>query len=243
MILRKKMTSVPLPLSHPLAYRKSMKNKIPTTDIAFILDRSGSMAPLTKAAIRGFNELLHDQQQTEGHAWLTLVLFDDEYLVPLNHLPVCEVIELDATTYVPRSCTALLDAIGRTIVRFDERIASLPEGNRPDKVVFAIFTDGLENSSVEYTWKQISQMIRKHRKENGWEFLFLAANQDAVATASQMSINAHDTATWDGSASGVVGSSKAFSRKIRAMRMAESENGGDLSKSMKELLDEETENQ
>ena len=190
-----------------------MKNKIPTTDIAFILDRSGSMAPLTEAAIAGFNEFLHDQQQAEGQAWLTLVLFDDEYLVPVDHLPVSEVVELDATTYVPRSCTALLDAIGQTIARFDERIASLPEAKRPDKVVFAIFTDGLENSSVEYTWKQISQMIRKHRKEDGWEFLFLAANQDAVATASQMSINVHDAATWDATATGAVASSKAFSRK------------------------------
>ena len=84
-------------------------------------------------------------------------------------------------------------------------------------------------------------MIRKHRKEDGWEFLFLAANQDAVATASQMSIHVHDAATWDATASGAVSSSKAISRKIRAMRMPESEPGGDLSKSMKELLDEETE--
>ena len=220
-----------------------MKNTSLTTDIAFILDRSGSMAPLTEAAISGFNEFLHDQQEAEGLARLTLVLFDDEYLVPVDHIPVSEVVELDTTTYVPRSCTALLDAIGQTIARFDERIAALAEADRPDKVVFAIFTDGEENSSAEYNWKQISRMIRKHRKENGWEFLFLAANQDAVATASQMSIDANDAATWDASAKGVAGSSKAFSRKVRAMRMAESEAPGDLSKSLKELLDEETQDE
>ena len=96
-------------------------NKNPT-ETAFILDRSGSMAPVTEAAITGFNEFLRDQQKTEGQARLTLVLFDNEYLVPLDCIPVQEAVSLDATTYIPRRSTALLDAIGTTIDRLGARL-------------------------------------------------------------------------------------------------------------------------
>ena len=84
------------------------------TEIAFILDRSGSMASVAASAIAGFNAFLRDQQQAPGHARFTLVLFDDEYLVPADALPIPEVLPLDATTYLPRGSTALLDAMGRT---------------------------------------------------------------------------------------------------------------------------------
>jgi len=165
------------------------------TEIAFILDRSGSMQSLTEAAISGFNRFLREQQQEEGEARLTLMLFDDEFLIPADNIPVREVVELDTTTYVPRGSTALLDAIGRTITRVRERLDALPEAQRPGNVVFSIYTDGFENSSVEFTWHDIAKLIRERRETAGWEFLFMAANQDAIATAAQMNIMAKDTAS------------------------------------------------
>jgi uncharacterized protein YegL len=117
------------------------------TEIAFILDRSGSMQSLGEAAIAGFNQFLRDQQEAPDPARLTLVLFDDQYEVPVDNVPVSEILPLDTVTYVPRGSTALLDAIGRTIESFHTRIAPMQKHNRPCQVVFAIFTDGFENTS------------------------------------------------------------------------------------------------
>lgn len=144
------------------------------TEIAFILDRSGSMDVCRDAAIAGFNLFLDEQQRTEGLAKLTLVLFDDEYLVPINALPVAEVIALDHETYVPRGSTALLDAIGRTVDDLGTRLAAMPEKNRPGQVIVAILTDGLENSSQSWTWKQIARVIKHQTEQSKWTFLFSA---------------------------------------------------------------------
>ena len=213
------------------------------TEIAFILDRSASMGVYTEAAITGFNQFLRDQQETDGIARLTLVQFDDRYEVPIDNIPVCEVVGLNTDTYQPRGMTALIDAIGRTIKSFKKRIKALPGKQRPGKVIFAIFTDGEENASRKFAWQDIADAIRKRRDKDGWEFLFLGANQDAIATAAQMNIHAHDAATATYSEEGVRGSSRAFSRKIRAIREMDGAPDNavneDLSKSMSDLLTEE----
>ena len=188
------------------------------TEIAFILDRSGSMAPVTEAAITGFNVFLRDQQKTEGQARLTLVLFDNEYLVPLDCIPVQEAVALDTTTYVPRGSTALLDAIGTTIDRIGARIAAMPEPDRPGQVIVAILTDGYENSSEKFTWKDISHKILEQTNTYKWQFLFLGANQDAIATAANLSIAAENASTYVGDTGGTYSSQKAMSRKTTAMR-------------------------
>jgi uncharacterized protein YegL len=215
-----------------------------TTEIAFILDQSGSMGGHVEAAIAGFNEFLRDQQAVEGQARLTLVLFDDQYEVPADNIPVSEVCELDTLTYVPRGSTALLDAIGKTIDSFKARIKALPEAARPDQVIFAIFTDGDENASHRYTWRDIAGKIRRRQAKQGWEFLFLGANQDAIATAAQMNIHAHNAATASHTAEGVRGSAKAISRKAQAMRESLSMEymaapNEDLIKPMGDILREE----
>jgi len=188
------------------------------TEIAFILDRSGSMKPHAEAAVAGFNDFLREQQAVEGIARLTLVLFDDRHEVPVDNLPVSEIVDLDQETYTPRGTTALLDAIGRTIRDFRKRIKKLPEEERPGKVIFAIFTDGLENASRDYDWATIADKIRKRQDRDGWEFLFLAAGQDAIATAAQINIGAHNAATAAVGEMGIRTSSRAFSRKVKAMR-------------------------
>ena len=232
--------------SVPMSKTPTDKTKPKTTEIAFILDRSGSMQSHAEAAIAGFNEFLRDQQQVEGQARLTLVLFDDRVEIPIDNIPVSEVVDLDTRTYTTRGSTALLDAIGQTVDAFKVRIRDLPARDRPDQVIFAIFTDGEENASTRFTWRDIAGKIRRRQAKQGWEFLFLGANQDAIATAAQMNIHAHNAATASFSAEGVSGSAKAFSRKARAMRESLSAEynaapNEDLMKPMSEILREEEE--
>lgn len=210
----------------------------PITEIAYLLDMSGSMHPHTETAVASFNEFLREQQETEGIARLSVILFDDLYEVPVDNLPVSEVTRIDSGIYRPRGGTALLDAIGRTIRAFRKRIKALPKEQRPDQVIFAIFTDGMENMSQRYTWQDIAAMIQKRQKKNGWQFLFLAAGQDAIATAAQMSIHADNAATASTGAAGVRGAQRAMSRKIRAMREMDAD-AADLSASMDSILREE----
>ena len=187
-------------------------------ELAFILDRSGSMERIAGAAIEGFNHFLREQQITPRQARLTLVLFDDEYLVPASSLPVAEVLPLDSTTYVPRNTTALLDAIGRTIDELGQRLAATPEPERPGKVIVAILTDGLENASRHYTWLDIATRIRHQTDVYRWEFLFLGANQDAIATAALLHIAAANATSYQADNIGHYSSTVALARKMAALR-------------------------
>ena len=194
-------------------------NPNPTlTEIAFVLDRSGSMSAVAQSAAAGFNEFLRDQQAAPGQARFTLVLFDDEYLVPAAAVPIAEMVPLDAGTYVPRGSTALLDAIGRTVDDLGRRLAATPAPERPAKVIVAILTDGYENASHRYSQQDIARRIRHQRDKYGWEFLFLGANQDAIATAAGMNIAAANAATFQADAAGARASFKSSSRKAAAMR-------------------------
>jgi hypothetical protein len=193
-----------------------MKNHY--SEIAFVLDRSGSMEGCREAAIEGFNAFLHEQQQTEGLAKLTLILFDDEYLVPIDALPVAEILPLNDDSYVPRGSTALLDAIGRTIDELGARLAALPGQDRPGQVIVAIQTDGLENSSQNCTWQEIARVIKQQAEQYRWTFLFLGANQDAIATAAQMSIAASNAAGYVADAAGLHASARSLTRKVRGLR-------------------------
>ncbi len=214
------------------------------TEIAFVLDRSGSMESCREAAIEGFNRFLAEQQQTEGLAKLTLVLFDDEYLVPVRSVPVPEVLALDTDSYVPRNNTALLDAIGKTIEELGQQLAKLPENARPGQVIVAILTDGLENASERFTWKDVAGRIRRQTETYKWTFLFLGANQDAIATAAQLNIAAANAASYVADAAGSRASHVAFSRKARALRrtdmgIATAAEVADVSAPMADLVQEE----
>jgi hypothetical protein len=140
-------------------------------------------------------------------------------------MPIQNVPQLTAATYTPRGSTALLDAIGRTIKEIDRRISALPEGEKPGKVILAIFTDGMENASQEYTIKHISDLIRLYRDQKGWEFLFLAANQDAIASGGAMHMNVSLSASVSYTPKGIRTTGSAMSRKVRAMRM---KSGGNM---------------
>lgn len=214
------------------------------TEIAFVLDRSGSMERCQAAAIEGFNRFLREQQEAKGLAKLTLVLFDDEYLVPARSLPVAEILPLTSDTYVPRNTTALLDAIGQTIDELGNHLASIAEQHRPAQVIVAILTDGLENASKEFTWRRVAELIKQQTVQYQWTFLFLGANQDAIATAAQLSIAAANSATYVADASGSRASHRSLSRKVRSMRHAAMgtatfQEEADAAASMSELVQEE----
>lgn len=189
------------------------------TEIAFVLDRSGSMESMKEQAITGFNHFLADQVSHPGDARLTLVLFDDEYLVPVAAKSLHEVPPLDSATYVPRNTTALLDAIGQTIDEIGQRLANTPEPERPGQVIVAILTDGLENASTRYTWADIAGRIKHQHECYHWQFLFLGANQDAIATAARMHIHQANAATLQDNAAGYAQvAPHSLSRKIKSMR-------------------------
>jgi hypothetical protein len=207
-------------LTHTIMKPKA--ETIPTTahvEIAYILDRSGSMQPMQEPAVAAFNDFVRSQLEVPGEARLTLVQFDDRYEVPIAALRVQDVPQLTAATYTPRGSTALLDAIGRTIKDFDIRLQKLPAAHQPAKVILAIFTDGEENASREYTAKHISDLIHLYRDTKGWEFLFLAANQDAIASASAMHMDAHLSGNAVYSPAGIKATGGALARKVRVSRL------------------------
>ncbi|MCA9271003.1 MAG: VWA domain-containing protein, partial [Planctomycetales bacterium] len=162
-----------------------MRNDL--TDITLVVDRSGSMASIREDAEGGVNDFIRRQAAEPGEAWLTLVQFDTEYEFVHRGVRV-----QDAAPYVlqPRGMTALLDAMGRAVVETGQRLARLPECDRPGLVVFVVMTDGLENSSREFSGPQVKEMIEHQQKVYNWQFTFLGANQDAFAEADAVGIAA-----------------------------------------------------
>ena len=188
------------------------------TEIAFVLDRSGSMSQCMDSTIEGFNAFLAEQKKQAGLARFTLTLFDDRYEVPYLSIPISEVTDLSERTFVPRGTTALLDAVCQTIDHLGERLAAQPEGNRAGQVIVAIMTDGLENASQKFTWKDVSDRIQHQSEVYKWIFLFLGASQDAIATAAKMSIAASNASAYKADTHGSKSSHRSMSRKMSAYR-------------------------
>ena len=173
------------------------------TEVVCIIDRSGSMAAIVSDAIGGFNTFLAEQQKLPGDATLTYVQFDTEYEVVHENTPIQDVQPIDFTTYQPRGMTALLDAVGKTIDSVGKRLSNMPDEAKPSKVVFAILTDGEENSSRGYSLGKVKEMITHQKDKYQWEFIFLAANQDAFAGAIKIGIDAKDTFAFAATGAGV----------------------------------------
>ena len=173
-----------------------MKN----TEIIFIIDKSGSMSPLTKDTIEGFNGFVASQKD-DTKTTLTTVLFDTRWHVLHDGIDVYEVAPMTTKDYIAGGGTAMLDAIGETINRVQDRHDELG-ANKPEKVLFVITTDGEENSSRKFTKAQIEKMIKHQTNGHGWEFIFLGANMDAVTVATDIGINSSRAVSYDWSLSG-----------------------------------------
>jgi hypothetical protein len=187
-------------------------------EIACVVDRSGSMQSITTDAIGGFNAFLDAQKAEPGAARLTLVLFDHEYKVVHESADIQSVPPLNEKTYEPRGTTALLDSLGRTIDDTGKRLAAMPENERPRKVIVAILTDGMENASQHYSYEKISVMITHQRDVYNWDFVFLAANQDAIAEAGKLSIGAENAVAFAATAHGVREAYTTMSDRVSASR-------------------------
>ena len=167
------------------------------TELVFILDRSGSMSGLESDTIGGFNSMIAKQQKEAGEALVSTVLFDDRCTVIHDRVKISDVERLTDKDYYVGGCTALLDAVGGAIDHIGNIHKYAREEDRPAKTLFVITTDGLENASKRYTFKEIKSMIERRKEKYNWEFLFLGANIDAIEVAGSMGIGRDRTANYN----------------------------------------------
>ena len=193
-----------------------MKNDL--AELAFILDRSGSMAGLESDTIGGFNAFLEKQKTLPGEARLTTVLFNNRDFLLHDRLDIRAVSPLTEKEYQVGGSTALLDAVGRTIDKIDRAQRYSAEEYRAGKVLIAITTDGLENASREYTLSRVRAMIERQKNECGWEFLFLGANIDAVEAAGGLGIAPDRARNYVGDGEGTRQSFRAVSAAAAMLR-------------------------
>jgi Mg-chelatase subunit ChlD len=170
-----------------------MKNK---TEIIMLIDRSGSMQSIKEETISGFNEFLAMHKKESPDAGISLIQFDHEYTPVYTDRKIQEAEPLDNSTFVPRGMTALLDAIGKTVKDTSKRHKKLPKEERPERVIFVIITDGMENMSHKYNREQVMKMISKKQDKHNWNVIYLGANQDAIQEAVSMGINAKRSLTF-----------------------------------------------
>lgn len=190
------------------------------TFITVILDRTGSMQSIKTDVIGGFNQFLREQQVVPGECRLTLVQFDsqDSYEVVRDNLPIKEVPPLDDATYQPRANTPLYDAVGRGIVNTGDVLSKMSDGDRPDKVIFVIITDGMENASREYKREKVLEMIQHQTKEYNWQFVYLGANQDAMKEGAAIGVSPMMAMDFAANSAGVRAAYSASSSNVAQYR-------------------------
>jgi uncharacterized protein YegL len=188
------------------------------TELVFILDKSGSMSGLESDTIGGYNALLKKQREEPGDAIVTTVLFDDnvEFLHDrINVKGICPITEKE---YFIGGCTALLDAIGKTINKILKVQRNTNEEERADKVMFVITTDGMENASKEYNHEKIKKMVEWQKEKYRWEFIFIGANIDAISTAAKFGISSDRAANYNADGEGTRLNYEAVSNVVSELR-------------------------
>lgn len=158
------------------------------TEIAFILDRSGSMSGLEADTIGGFNAMIEKQKKAEGEALISTVLFDNVSQVLHDRVDIRRIAPMTDKDYTARGCTALLDAIGGAIHHIGNVHKYARAEDVPEHTLFVITTDGMENASREYSYERVRRMIEHEKEKYGWEFIFLGANIDAAREAARFGI-------------------------------------------------------
>ena len=166
------------------------------TELVFILDRSGSMAGLEADTIGGFNSMLEKQRREPGDAVVSTVLFDNETEVIHDRVSIADVPKLTDKEYYVRGCTALLDAVGGAINHIGNVHKYARKEDVPERTLFIITTDGMENASRRYNYEKVRKMIERQKEKYGWEFLFLGANIDAAAEAGKFGIDESMSANY-----------------------------------------------
>ena len=195
------------------------------TELVMILDRSGSMSGLESDMIGGYNGMLKKQRDTEGEVLVSTVLFDDCSEVLHDRVPLDKVPEITEKDYYVRGYTALLDAFGGAIHHIGNVHKYAREEDRPEKTIFVITTDGMENSSREYSYDRVKQMVER-QKEN----LFLGANIDAIATAGRFGISADRAANYNSDHEGTALNYEVLADAVSDMRCCAVPIGADWKK-------------
>ena len=188
------------------------------TEIVFILDRSGSMAGLEADTIGGFNAMIDKQKKEPGEAFVSTVLFDNESVVIHDRVDIQKIEPMTDRDYYVRGCTALLDAVGGAIHHIGNVHKYAREEDVPEKTVFVITTDGMENASRKYTYEKVRKMISLQQEKYGWEFLFLGANIDAAREAARFGIDSDHSANYHADRKGTAVIYEAMSEAICNVR-------------------------
>lgn len=188
------------------------------TEMVFILDKSGSMHGLESDTIGGFNAMILKQKKIGGDCLVSCVMFDNRSEVVFDREPLQNIREMTGDDYVPGGCTALIDALGSSIKHIGNIHKYIREEDVPEKTVFVIVTDGMENASSKYSSDEVKKMVRKMEKEHGWEFLYLAANIDAVKTGAAIGISEEKSVNYKASSKGTRHLYEAVGSALGAMR-------------------------
>ena len=188
------------------------------TELVFILDRSGSMSGLESDTIGGFNSMIEKQQKEDGEAYVSTVLFDDRCDVLHDRVKLEDVKKMTDEDYFVRGCTALLDAVGGAINHIGNIQKYAREEDRPAKTLFVITTDGLENASRRYSFKDVKRMIERQKEKYNWEFLFLGANIDAIEVAGHMGIQSDRAANFHSDSVGTALNYDVLEEAVSAIR-------------------------
>lgn len=206
------------------------------TELVFIIDESGSMSGLEDDTIGGFNSTLNKQREEDGEAFVTTVFFADKLKTIHDRLPITETTELTKKDYYPCGCTALLDAIGNSVIHIEQVHKYIRSEDIPENTVFVIITDGYENASRNYRYSQIKEMIAEKKKSN-WDFIFIGANIDAINTAADLGIDEDKASNYISDEIGTRAVYKSMCRAISAKRC-----DGIITSDWKEALEEDYEN-
>lgn len=188
------------------------------THIEFVLDRSGSMHSIKTDIEGGFDAFIADQRSHPGQCTVSLAQFDNEYETVFTAIDVRDVGPLDLQ---PRGATAMLDAIGRSVIALGERLAALPEPERPGTVVVAIMTDGMENASREFTHEAIKALVTRQEQAYNWQFLYMGADQDAIEVGASIGVRPDRSLTYGrGKSKEAYAASSKLTRNLKAAMVA-----------------------
>ena len=208
------------------------------TELVMILDRSGSMGGLESDTIGGYNSMLKKQREADGEVLVSTVLFDDRSEVLYDRVPLEKMPQMTEKEYYVRGCTALLDAVGGAVSHIGNVHKYAREEDRPEKTIFVITTDGLENASRESSSERVKKMIERQKEKYGWEFLFLGANIDAVETANQIGISADRAANFHSDKRGTALNYEVLADAVCEMRAC----AAPISAKWKKRIDEDYKN-
>jgi len=204
------------------------------TELVLILDRSGSMSGLESDTIGGYNAMLEKQKKEAGDAIITTVLFDDRYELLHDRINLKGIAPITDKEYFVRGSTALLDAVGRTINKIGNVQKHTAVEERAEHVMFVITTDGMENASREFSYEKIRHMIEHQKSKYGWEFIFLGANIDAIATAERFGISKDRATNYNADSEGTLLNYEVISETVSSIR-----SNSKISENWKERIDED----